>query len=201
MGKSSEILLKITKRPDSRDEYAATVKHNKGEIAWNSILLVFGLTLVGILTANVIYFGRYVSDTENGYIQSTDNEDYTGSIPINETTAAIMKVTNGILLLIPLVICVYAIVGIARDAKEIKDIDDAFTSFNNSKATAPVVAAAIENGAPQQTADQKTIAEQAQKIERMRQQIQQQQAPPLKPKPPRPVRNYEDYGNINPQYI
>lgn len=93
-----------------------SVNKDKGVITWNSFILVFAIFLLGILSANVVYFGRIVrfyDEATTTQISNLTNSDF----PISRASARSIKIVNGILLVIPLVMIIVAIVNIALTAK------------------------------------------------------------------------------------
>jgi len=99
-------------------KYHDDIKKDTAKIVWDSFILIFSLVLIGILAANVVYFGSYVDS-----VPVTAN-NYTGYIPINKSTAKTMKITNGVLLVIPLIMAIYAIVSLAMNVEGRKHIQE-----------------------------------------------------------------------------
>lgn len=90
-------------------------KSDKLSISLNSFYLIMALVLIGILSANIAYFGsiiRFYDDMASASVVSSE------TFPISRQQARSIRIANGVLLAIPLVMITLSIVVIAVSAKQ-----------------------------------------------------------------------------------
>jgi hypothetical protein len=99
-----------------QDQVKISIRQAEGTIAAYSFMLIFAIVLLGILSANVVYFGRVVrfyDEATATQIATLQEENF----PITRGSAQSIKIANGVLLSIPLAMLIISIIMIALTAK------------------------------------------------------------------------------------
>lgn len=90
---------------------------NSTTLAFSILMLIFALILLGIFSANVVYYGYIVDFWDDETLQTTCKD----SLKLSRTKSQNIRIVNGIMLILPLVMIIIGSVVLAAEASKIKN--------------------------------------------------------------------------------